>query len=359
MRRRRRVRVHPRVRSRRASRPPASRRASSRRSPSSAPARSRRRAAISPSRSSSSCSRSACSRARRSARRGTRRPTSSSRRSLRCRSAAGAGSAAGSRSRAAASAVDLAGCRLLHMGGAASAGVADLSLPRMLEAGANCLPVAILFLGIAALAYALVPRASAGIAYGLAIVAFLWQLFGSLLGAPQVARRRDAVRARRPDPRRSRSGLVAAIVMLAIGCIAAVGAVARVRAAGPARAPRQPCDGLTGRWQPGQAVSSALGHAADSARVCARARSMRVGADESRRPRGVADAVQQRRDPRRRSGDRRGRSARSQASRPSHSPSPMRITGKWRIVAVWISVSASNSSSSVPNPPGPITNALA
>ena len=38
----------------------------------------------------------------------------------------------------------------------------------MLEAGANCLPVALLFLGIAALAYAIVPRASAGIAYGLA-----------------------------------------------------------------------------------------------------------------------------------------------------------------------------------------------
>jgi ABC-2 type transport system permease protein len=54
-----------------------------------------------------------------------------------------------------------------------------------LEAGANCLPVALLFLGLAALAYALAPRASAGIAYGLVTVAFLWQLFGSLLGAPR------------------------------------------------------------------------------------------------------------------------------------------------------------------------------
>ena len=56
---------------------------------------------------------------------------------------------------------------------------------RLLEAGANCLPVALLFLGVAAVAYAAVPRASAGIAYGLATVAFLWQLFGSLLGAPR------------------------------------------------------------------------------------------------------------------------------------------------------------------------------
>ena len=73
---------------------------------------------------------------------------------------------------------------LLTWAGAASQGV-SVSLPRMIEAGANCLPVALLFLGIAALAYAIVPRASAGIAYGLVTVAFLWQLSGSLLGAPK------------------------------------------------------------------------------------------------------------------------------------------------------------------------------
>jgi len=73
---------------------------------------------------------------------------------------------------------------LLTWVGAASQG-ASISLPRMLEAGANCLPVALLFLGVAALAYAIVPRASAGIAYGLVTVAFLWQLSGSLLGAPK------------------------------------------------------------------------------------------------------------------------------------------------------------------------------
>ena len=73
---------------------------------------------------------------------------------------------------------------LLTWAGAATQGL-DLSLPRMLEAGANCLPVALLFLGIAALAYALVPRASSGLAYGLVTVAFLWQLVGSLLGVPK------------------------------------------------------------------------------------------------------------------------------------------------------------------------------
>ena len=73
---------------------------------------------------------------------------------------------------------------VLAWAGAASQGV-DVSLATMLGAGANCLPVSLLFLGIAALAYAAVPRAAAGIAYGLVTVAFLWQLFGALLGAPR------------------------------------------------------------------------------------------------------------------------------------------------------------------------------
>ena len=100
---------------------------------------------------------------------------SSSRRCSPCRSAAAAGSAAGCLlASGGAVAISLV-AGLFTWAGAASQGV-SISLPRMLEAGANCLPVALLFLGIAALAYAIVPRASAGIAYGLVTVAFLWQL---------------------------------------------------------------------------------------------------------------------------------------------------------------------------------------
>lgn len=73
---------------------------------------------------------------------------------------------------------------LLAWVGAVSQGV-GLSLPRLLEAGANCVPTALLFLGVAALAYAIVPRASGAVAYGLVTVAFLWDLFGELLGAPK------------------------------------------------------------------------------------------------------------------------------------------------------------------------------
>jgi len=72
---------------------------------------------------------------------------------------------------------------VLAWAGAVSGG-ARLSFPRMLEAGVNCLPVALLFLGLAALCYGLIPRASTGVGYALVTVSFLWQLFGALLGAP-------------------------------------------------------------------------------------------------------------------------------------------------------------------------------
>jgi ABC-2 type transport system permease protein len=72
---------------------------------------------------------------------------------------------------------------LLTWVGAESGGV-SISLVGMLEAGLNCLPVAAMFGGIAALVYAIVPRASTGLSYGLVTVAFLWYLFGSLLSVP-------------------------------------------------------------------------------------------------------------------------------------------------------------------------------
>ncbi len=73
---------------------------------------------------------------------------------------------------------------LLAWAGARSGGV-SISLTGMLEAGANCLPVALMFLGIAALAYAILPRAAPGLSYGLVTIAFLWELFGSLLSVPK------------------------------------------------------------------------------------------------------------------------------------------------------------------------------
>ena len=47
------------------------------------------------------------------------------------------------------------------------------------------LPIATLFLGIAALAYAAAPRWSGPISYGVLAVSYLWELVGALTGAPR------------------------------------------------------------------------------------------------------------------------------------------------------------------------------
>jgi ABC-2 type transport system permease protein len=83
---------------------------------------------------------------------------------------------------ASATAVALA-AGLLAWAGAASQS-ADVSLPRMLEAGANCLPVGLLFLTLGFLALAALPRAASAATYGAVTLAFVWELFGSLLNAP-------------------------------------------------------------------------------------------------------------------------------------------------------------------------------
>jgi len=84
---------------------------------------------------------------------------------------------------AAAAALSLEAGLLAWVG--AESGGASIPLGKMIEAGANCLPVALLFGGLAALAYAIVPRASGAIAYGLLTVTFLWDLVGSLLSVPR------------------------------------------------------------------------------------------------------------------------------------------------------------------------------
>ena len=111
--------------------------------------------------------------------------------------------------------------------GAATQGVAP-SLPRMVETGANCLPAGLLFLGIAALAYAVAPRAGAGISYGLVTVAFLWQLVGSLLGAPKwLVEITPFAHVAAVPAQPFRAG--AAAVMVAIGVVAAAAALPAFR----------------------------------------------------------------------------------------------------------------------------------
>jgi ABC-2 type transport system permease protein len=72
---------------------------------------------------------------------------------------------------------------LLTWTGAVTQGV-HLAFGSMLLAGLNCVPLALLSLGAGALAYGIVPRAAAAIAYALVVLAFVWNLFGSLFRAP-------------------------------------------------------------------------------------------------------------------------------------------------------------------------------
>ncbi|MGO9342212.1 MAG: polyketide antibiotic transporter [Acidimicrobiales bacterium] len=116
---------------------------------------------------------------------------------------------------------------LLTWAGAASQGV-NVSLPRMLEAGANGIPISLLFLGIAALAYAVAPRASAAIAYGLVSATFLWYLVGSVLGIPKWIIDLTPFRHIGLVPVQTFQA-TAAWVMVAVGVATAAGAVAVLR----------------------------------------------------------------------------------------------------------------------------------
>ena len=96
----------------------------------------------------------------------------------------------------------------------------------MIGAGANCLPIALLFLGLGALAFAAVPRATTAIAYGLVLVGFVWQLFGSLLDIPDWAVNLSPFHQVALVPSQSfKAG--AAIVMLAIAPVASALAIWR------------------------------------------------------------------------------------------------------------------------------------
>ena len=112
---------------------------------------------------------------------------------------------------------------LLSWLGAALAG-ADVGFGAMVGAGANCLPVSLLFLGLGALAFGLVPRATATVAYGLVGATFTWQLVGELIQAPGwalAASPFDHVGLVPAQP----FAVTGAIVMLVVAALAAVGAL--------------------------------------------------------------------------------------------------------------------------------------
>lgn len=125
---------------------------------------------------------------------------------------------------AAAAAVLSLGAGLIAWAAAASQG-ADVPFLGMLEAGTNCLPASLLFLALGALAFALAPRAAAGVAYLMVGIAFLWELVGALLGAPGWALALSPFHGVGLVPAQPFKG-VEALVMLAVAAAAALAAVA-------------------------------------------------------------------------------------------------------------------------------------
>ena len=113
---------------------------------------------------------------------------------------------------------------VLSWAGAASQG-ADVSLADLLGAGANTLPPALLFLGLGTLALGVVPRAAVGIAYGLVGTAFLWELLGSLVEAPEWVRTLSPFHDVGLVPGEPFEA-VAALVMLVIAAVAGAAGVA-------------------------------------------------------------------------------------------------------------------------------------
>jgi ABC-2 type transport system permease protein len=110
----------------------------------------------------------------------------------------------------------------------ARSGGARISLADMLGAGANTLPPTLLFGALAALAYAALPRAGGGIAYTVVAVAFLWQLVGSLLGAPHwIVKATPFAHVGLVPSQGFRAG--AAAIMLAIALASALAALAVFR----------------------------------------------------------------------------------------------------------------------------------
>ena len=106
----------------------------------------------------------------------------------------------------------------------ANAQSVHISLPKLLEAGANCLPISLLFLGISALAYAVLPRASSAISYSLVSLAFIWYLVGAIGGAPRWLVDITPFQHIGLVPVQS-FRVVAAVIMVAIGLVAAIGSL--------------------------------------------------------------------------------------------------------------------------------------
>jgi ABC-2 type transport system permease protein len=127
-------------------------------------------------------------------------------------------------------AVTVGGIAVLSLGlalGAATGaalGDADIAVAEFATVAVNAMPVALCFLGLTAVVFAALPRATTGVGFGLVGAAFVWQLVGSAIGAPQLALDLTPFAHVAPVPAQGMN-VTAALVLAAIGAIGCVSAV--------------------------------------------------------------------------------------------------------------------------------------
>jgi len=119
----------------------------------------------------------------------------------------------------------------LALGAAVGAawGGADVAVAEFSTVAANAIPVALCFLGFAALAFAVAPRSTSALGFGLVGVTFVWQIVGSAINAPQWALDMTPFAHVAPVPAQGMN-IPAALVLGAMGiagCVAAVEVFAR------------------------------------------------------------------------------------------------------------------------------------
>ncbi len=113
-------------------------------------------------------------------------------------------------------------CALLA-GAAAGVGVlvtgGHMTFVQGLAGGVNIVPVEVLFLGSGMLAYAVVPRHGVGLLYAFVAIAFVWELFGALLGFPHAVLDLSPFHHIAPTPARP-IAVPAALAMAGTGIVA-------------------------------------------------------------------------------------------------------------------------------------------
>ena len=109
-------------------------------------------------------------------------------------------------------------------GAGAAWGGADIAVAEFTTVAVNAVPVALCFLGITALVFAAAPRATTGFGFGLVGTAFVWQMVGSAIDAPQWSLDLSPFAHVAPVPAQAMN-VAAAAVLAALGLAGCFGAV--------------------------------------------------------------------------------------------------------------------------------------